>query len=46
MDEHPDYRELEEMCRRQAEQTTHDATRRELERMADEYRQKAKRAGQ
>jgi hypothetical protein len=28
------------------QQTTHEPTRRELERMADEYRQKAKRAGQ
>ena len=40
----PDYRELEEMCRKQAALTTHEATKHELERMAEEYRLKAEHA--
>jgi hypothetical protein len=39
--EEPSFRSLERICRAQAAFTTHEATKRALERMAEEYRRQA-----
>ena len=44
MDPPPTYRALAQLCRTQAALTSNEATKRELETMAEEYRAKAERA--